>query len=410
MLAIAKGKSAMIRIWVCWVLMLVCFKGASAESAKRIVFFHIDALSWDAPERLQLNHWLALAQTGTRVEQAVVLVPWHQTENGYRKLSLTSPPNPTTLAGSLFLDPWWEERYIQHAFYGQRGTAHYANSTAYSSLNSGMNYVRLDRGRDEDTVRAALTLLRDEDVAFMRLVLQDSNNAASQGVAFGALRGASWAGDIYAPGSPYPERVRNADRLLGLFVDELKRMGKYDDTLLVLLSDGNARSGWHPIHDPDSARIPLVFVGPGVARGRQLDYADSIDIVPTALALLGLPPVNRDGGSGQVLTHVFANAAGVPVEHPRRLQILNEQILRHIRLRAWMQLQARAFPLLDVSLMQSENRLLRPDCLFWNLERMDQWREAGSLERMLQQNACALTFLEQRLLAAGAPLPPAAAP
>lgn len=394
----------MIRIWgFCVLLVWGGLAEATAKSAKRIVFFHIDALSWDAPERLQLSNWLSLARAGTRVEQATVLLPWHQTENGYRALSLTSPPNPTTLAGTVFLDPWWEERYIQHAFYGQRGTAHYANSSAYSSLNTGMNYVRLDRGRDEDTVRAALALLRDEDIAFLRLVLQDSNNAASQRVAFGALRGESWAGDLYAPGSPYPERVRNADRLLGIFVDELKRMGKYDDTLLVLLSDGNARSGWHPIQDPDSARIPLAFVGPGVARGRLLEYADSIDIVPTALALLGLPPVNRDGGSGQVLTHVFAAAEGAPVRHPRRLQILNEQILRHIRLRAWFQLQARSFPLLDVSLMQSENRLLRPDCLFWNLERMDQWREAGSLEAMLKQNACALGFLEQRLLASGAP-------
>ncbi|MEH3022079.1 MAG: sulfatase-like hydrolase/transferase [Pseudomonas oryzihabitans] len=401
----------MIRVLLCCVLLVwISPKAAGAATAKRIVFFHIDALSWDAPERLQLTHWLTLARAGTRVEQAVVLLPWHQTENGYRDLSLTSPPNPTTMAGTLFLDPWWKEHYIQHAFHGQRGTAHYANSTAYSSLNPGMNYVRLDRGNDADTVRAALALLRDEDVAFMRLVLQDSNNAASQKVAFGALRGEAWAGDIYAPGSPYPARVRNADRLLGLFVDGLKRLGKYDDTLLVLLSDGNARSGWHPIHDPDSARIPLAFAGPGVARGRVLDYADSIDIVPTALALLGLPPVNRDGGSGQVLTHVFASAEGVPVEHPRRLQVLNEQLLRYIRLRAWMELQAKAFPLLDVSLMQSENRLLRPDCLFWNLERMDQWREAGSLERMLQQNACALTFLEQRLLAAGAPPPPTTAP
>jgi hypothetical protein len=331
----------------------------------------------------------------------MIIVPWHQTENGYRALSLTSPPNPTTLAGSLFLKPWWQQHYIQHAFYGQQGTAHFANSTAYSSLNTAMNYVRLDRGSDEQTLQAALELLRQEDIGFMRIVLQDSNNKASQPVALAGLAGQQ--ADIYAPGSPYPQQVRNADRLLGLFVQTLKALDKYDDTLLVLLSDGNAQSGWHPIHTADSQRIPLVFVGPGIAKNHRIDYADSIDIVPSVLSLLNKPALAQNGGSGQVLQQIRADYTGPKLTHPRYLERLNAQILQQQKLQAWFRLHAAAYPLLDVSLMQSENRLLSPNCVFWNLERMDQWLEAESLAQMIEQNACAIAFLEQRLALSGAP-------
>lgn len=374
--------------------------------AQRVIFFHIDALSWDAPERLQLHNWQDLARQGTRVHQAQIILPWHQTENGYRALSLTSPPNPTTMAGTLFLKAWWEQPYIQHAFYGKTGTAHLANSTAYSTLNSAMNYVRLDRGTDEQIVNAALELLRNEQIGFMRIVLQDSNNKASQPVAFATAQGHARQGDIYSKDSPYLDYIKNADRLLGVFVQELKAMGKFEDSLLVLLSDGNARSGWHPIQASDSQRIPLAFIGAGIAKNRSLDYADSIDIVPSILSLMNMPQINNNGGAGQILQQIRADYTGPQIVHPRYLQTINAQILHHMRLQSWFRLHASAFPLLDVSLMQSENRLLRPNCIFWNLERMDQWHEAKSLQAMIAQNDCAIDFLEQRLSQSGAPALP----
>lgn len=36
--------------------------------------------------------------------------------------------------------------------------------------------------------------------------------------------------------------------------------------------------------------------------------------------------------------------------------------------------------------MQAENRLERPDANFYNLECMDQWREAGTIDNMLRVN------------------------
>jgi hypothetical protein len=358
-------------------------------------------LHYQAPERLKMTNYQSLVQQGTSVNEAYILLPWHQTENGFRSLSLTSPPNPTTMAGSIFLDPWWSERYIQQTFYPDQLTAHIANSTAYSSLNPGFNFVKLERTNDESSVRFALDLLRQYDIRFMRLVLQDTGSA-SQKVADGRLENEPWAENIWANGSPYIKAAQNADRLLGEFVAELKQMGKWEDTLLVLLTDGQASTGWHPIQNEESWRIPLAFIGSGVARGKTIPYAESIDIVPTVLNLMGLPPMNTDGGSGRVLEEIKVGSANAPQVSQRLLE-LNRQIKEHIRLKSQMQLLADRYPLIDTSLMQAENRLERPDAVFYNLERMDQWREAGTIDNMLRVNREAITFLRQRLQQSGAP-------
>jgi hypothetical protein len=367
----------------------------------RIIFFHIDGLHYQAPERLKMTNYQSLVQQGTSVNEAYILLPWHQTENGYRSLGLTSPPNPTTMAGSIFLDPWWSERYIQQAFYPKQLTAHIANSTAYSSLNPGFNFVKLERTNDESSVRFALDLLRQHDIRFMRLVLQDTGSA-SQEVADGRLENKPWAENIWANGSPYIKAAQNADRLLGEFVAQLKQMEKWEDTLLVLLTDGQASTGWHPIQNEESWRIPLAFIGSGVARGQTIPYAESIDIVPTVLNLMGLPPMNTDGGSGRVLEEIKVGSANAP-QVRRRLLELNRQIKEHLRLKSQMQLLADRYPLIDTSLMQAENRLERPGAVFYNLERMDQWREAGTIDNMLGVNREAIAFLRQRLNQSGAP-------
>ncbi|MGG6265498.1 sulfatase-like hydrolase/transferase [Leptolyngbya sp. AN10] len=373
----------------------------SSGKPARIIFFHIDGLHYQAPERLKMMNYQSLVQQGTSVDEAYILIPWHQTENGYRSLSLTSPPNPTTLAGSLFLDPWWEEQYVQRAFYPRQLTAHIANSTAYASLNPGFNFVKLDRSTDESGVRFALDLLRQYDIRFMRLVLQDTGSA-SQDVADGRLKNEPWANNIWADGSPYIKAAQNADRLLGEFVAELKRMDKWNDTLLVLLTDGQASTGWHPIQNEESWRIPLAFIGPGIAQGKTIPYAESIDIVPTVLNLMGLPPTNTDGGSGRVLEEIKAESS-TPVPAPRRLLDLNRQIKDHLRLKSQMQLLADRYPLIDTSLMQSENGLEQPNTVFYNLERMDQWREAGTIDNLLRVNRDVIAFLRQRLAQSGAP-------
>lgn len=276
-----------------------------------------------------------------------------------------------------------------------------ANGIAYSSLNPAFNFIKLENSTDESSIRFALDMLRQHDIRFMRLVLQDTGSA-SQDVANGRLENAPWANNIWADGSPYIKAAQNADRLLGEFVAELKRMNKWDDTLLVLLTDGQASTGWHPAQNEESWRIPLAFVGPGVAQGKSIPYAESIDIVPTVLSLIGLPPTNTDGGAGRVLEEIKVGSTTTP-QVPRRLLELNRQIKEQLRLKSQMQLLADRYPLIDTSLMQSENRLIRPNQIFYNLERMDQWREAGMINKMLQVNRDAIAFLRERLALSGAP-------
>jgi hypothetical protein len=74
-----------------------------------------------------------------------------------------------------------------------------------------------------------------------------------------------------------------------------------------------------------------------------------------------------------------------------------------IRLKSQMQLLADRYPLIDTSLMQAENRLERPGAIFYNLERMDRWREAGSFDNILRVNREALAFLRERFEQSGAP-------
>ncbi|WP_181786117.1 sulfatase-like hydrolase/transferase [Streptomyces phytophilus] len=377
---------------------------------RRVVLFHMDSLHHEAPRRLGLENVQRLAERGTQVNEALLISPWHPTVSGYLPLSTTSFPNPTTFAGSLFVGPAEEQRYLQHGFGGF--TAHIANSEAYRSLNPGFDFTRLNGDdTDADNVRLGLRLLREHDgLTFMRLLLQDTN-AASQEVA-NAPAGVPWARDIYAGGSPYPAVVRRADALLGTFLDGLERLGMVDDTLLVLLADGQSRLGWHPVQAEDSWRTPLVFAGPGVAQGGSIPYAENIDIAPTVAALARVPAPSDDGGSGRVLGEIRTD--GPPgtrlARPPRRVERINRQIAEYLRLAGWLHVHARDYPYLDVQLMRASNGTLS-DAQFWGLDRIDEWPQAGSIDRMIQDNDDVLGTLRQALRDSGAPaLPTPATP
>ncbi|MBI5689541.1 MAG: sulfatase [Verrucomicrobia bacterium] len=86
------------------------------------------------------------------------------------------------------------------------------------------------------------------------------------------------------------------DAQVGRIMTALEEAGLADQTVVVLWGD----HGWHlgekgitgknTLWD-DGTRVPLVFAGPGVARGgRSLQPADLLDIYPTLADLCGLPP------------------------------------------------------------------------------------------------------------------------
>jgi len=103
----------------------------------------------------------------------------------------------------------------------------------------------------------------------------------------------------------YDGEIATLDRKLGLFIDELRRMGALDDTILVVLGDHGENLGEHGLLDHTLSlhktllHVPLLIVAPGRMRpGRVSDLVRVEDVAPTLLALTGLPgDTTMDGES-----------------------------------------------------------------------------------------------------------------
>jgi arylsulfatase A-like enzyme len=111
-------------------------------------------------------------------------------------------------------------------------------------------------------------------------------------------------GQVRALVDGYDDCVRWMDEELGDLVRELERRGRLADTLLVIASDhgeelhehGTVGHG-HSLR-PEVLRVPLLFVGPGIAPARLEDTAALADVLPTVLELLGIQaPPDLDGES-----------------------------------------------------------------------------------------------------------------
>nr|WP_246357249.1 sulfatase-like hydrolase/transferase [Pyxidicoccus fallax] len=278
---------------------------------------------------------------------------------------------------------------IQSSFTGV--TAHIANSEAYASLNPGFRVVKLDtKLRDEQVLAQVKEVYGAKNPpVFSRIVLQDANNQGGYPVSI-AAPGTPWKNDIYAEGSPFIKEVREADALLGEFVAFLKEKKLWDDTLFILHADGASRVGWHPVMFEDSERIPLIFVGPGVEKGKTIPYAENIDIVPTIAKWMGVRHPNPDGGTGRVLEEL---APGVqPPETPRYLKRFNQGVREFLTLSSRMRLESGRHPRYDIALMQVANKH-NAKLLFHGIDRIMDWHEAGSLKNLVETNERVLQCL-----------------
>lgn len=93
----------------------------------------------------------------------------------------------------------------------------------------------------------------------------------------------------------YVGDIRSWDEEFGTLVQELEARQLLDHTVVVVMADhgeeflehGCLTHGGHLFEE--SLRIPLVVVGPGVPAGRRADAAQSIDVLPTLSARLGVP-------------------------------------------------------------------------------------------------------------------------
>lgn len=115
----------------------------------------------------------------------------------------------------------------------------------------------------------------------------------------------------------YEAGLRRLDDALVAWLDGIAALGALDDAVLVVTSDHGEGFGEHGtmhhgrrLYD-ELLRVPLFVSGPGFPAGRVVDAPCSLlDVVPTALELVGLPPAA--GLAGTSLLGLVAGGAGAP--------------------------------------------------------------------------------------------------
>lgn len=90
---------------------------------------------------------------------------------------------------------------------------------------------------------------------------------------------------------PYLDAIENADACLGEVIDALKNLGRWEETVTLVLSDHGGHERTHGTDSPEDMTIPWILHGPGVKKGATVDAPVFLYDTPTTLArLLGLTP------------------------------------------------------------------------------------------------------------------------
>lgn len=348
-----------------------------AQTPARTILFVIDGLHYEAPQHLSMTNFLAVAEAGVYIEKAWLLMPYHPVTGPWDERFGCSMPNPIMLGGSLFIPD--THRLVQEMFPSNR-TAHVANSGAYRAVDRGSHFSVIANTNDEFTVETALNILRNEEIQYMRIHLQDTGTGGYY--CYIEKGDVPWKYNIWGEGSPYVENAKHADVLLGQFVQGLKDMGKWEDTLFVLTSDhGQAACGWHPLLPEESWVTPLVFHGPGIRSGFTYTDAEHTDIIPTICHVMGVPVPNDNPGKGRVLYEVMTGA------EPDRLLTDDQNVTREINLSLKQQMLLHAHLMLQAEKHPwVENRLLLTHRRLYHLDRFLEWPKAGTLDKLLKAN------------------------
>ncbi len=153
-------------------------------------------------------------------------------------------------------------------------------------------------------------------------------------------------------GRPYDGEVAYSDELVGRLLSALDRLGRREDTLVVVTSDHGEGLGEHGenVHGffvyQSTLRVPLLLRGPGILPGaRPTVTARSVDLLPTVLDLLGLVPSKDLRLAGRTLAPALRGSASLtdePAYSESLLPLLHYgwSDLRSIREGRWKYIQA----------------------------------------------------------------------
>ncbi len=379
-----------------FLLLVICSASfAMAQSTvKRVILFGIDGLHWEAPAKLDMPVFNALIKKGTYIQQSYMIIPHHPKTGDYSKYNSCSFPNPVLHQGTLFLSP--DNKMIQEVFSPELQTAFVVNTTAYRSVSRGFSTTIMDPTlSDRQVVETAMNILETQDPVFMRVHLQ---TPGSKGYEISqSTPNLSWFRNIYGKNSPYVEAVENADKLLGQFVDFLKRSELWDETVLIVTSDhGQCTMGWHPMFEEESWMTPLLFVGSRIARGRRLPYFEHTDLAPTIAGLLGTKPPNRDGGAGTSITAIMADADASAYHPVRHILTINRQIREYNLLKARMIIAAEKDTNISIAYALLDNSF-SPAGPFYDQDKILDWYKAGNTGGLIETNEMILKKMRKLL-------------
>ncbi|MSR61816.1 MAG: hypothetical protein EXS08_05160 [Planctomycetes bacterium] len=118
---------------------------------------------------------------------------------------------------------------------------------------------------------------------------------------------------LWAPAVPEGYGAKNLDGELGALLDALAAKGALANTLFAFVTNGDAKSHEFTARECAEARVrnPLAFVWPGhVTPGERAELVTPLDVLPTLLDLLAVPP--PAGLEGRSLGPLLAGAAADP--------------------------------------------------------------------------------------------------
>jgi arylsulfatase A-like enzyme len=103
---------------------------------------------------------------------------------------------------------------------------------------------------------------------------------------------------------PYLQAVGQADRAIGLVLEQMRAFGNVADTVLLVLADHGGHETDHSAGLPEDLTVPWIISGPGVRRDHRITASVSImDTAPTLAHLLGLSLPGE--WSGQVIAEAL---------------------------------------------------------------------------------------------------------
>jgi hypothetical protein len=350
---------------------------AAPARPQHAILLVIDGLSYLAPERVEMPNLKAQMARGAYFRESYSVVPQHPHSGEWAANYDSSIPNPILVSGTIFLKP--DQQFVQSAFFPLRFTAHIANELTYKAINRDFHFTFQAGGNefheahggkrvdDDENMFWTLTVLRRWKPVYMRVHLQDT----------GAMGGRSRP-DIWAANSPYRQALAKADAHLGTLVEELKKLGMYDSTLIFVTGDhGQTVEGGHPPFAQDAWPMPLVVAGPGVKPGGRFPYSEQIDVVPTLTYLMGVkPPANA---MGRIMAEALVTPPANVPPRQQHLKDLNLVLLEHDRKLNLLREQVKTNPSLKAALADLDQNFL-------DVEKILHWYKVGSVEKLIAHN------------------------